>query len=125
MTKQALKYMDDLMSSLGIPYDFLRWQQNKIPERYFVGEYTEVESTTMEENGFQETSFMLNGFTRSNWLQLENDKEAIRRVLPKKVIFPDGTGCAVMYANAFPIPQDDIALKRIQINLIIKEWRVD
>ena len=56
---------------------------------------------------------------------LENDKAAIKKVLPKQVIFPDDSACAVLYANAFPIRQDNISLKRIQINLTIKEWKVN
>lgn len=75
--------------------------------------------------GYQETSFMLTGFTNSAWSLLENDKAAIKKVLPKQVIFPDGSACAVLYANAFPIRQDNISLKRIQINLTIKEWKVN
>lgn len=125
MTTQAMKYIEDLMQSIGIPYDFMTWQASTIPERYYVGEYTEVESPYEEESGYQETSFMLTGFTNSAWSLLENDKAAIKKVLPKQVIFPDGSACAVLYANAFPIRQDNISLKRIQINLTIKEWKVN
>ena len=124
MTTQAMKYIEDLMQSMGIPYDFMTWQAPTIPERYYVGEYTEVESPYEEESGYQETSFMLTGFTNSAWSLLENDKAAIKKVLPK-VFFSDGSACAVLYANAFPIRQDNISLKRMQINLTIKEWKVN
>ena len=86
MTTQAMKYIEDLMQSIGIPYDFMTWQAPTIPERYYVGEYTEVESPYEEESGYQETSFMLTGFTNSAWSLLENDKAAIKKVLPKQVI---------------------------------------
>ena len=123
MSEDALKYMKSLMKSLGIPYKFASWI-GKVPERYFIGEYTEVESPTYEENGYQETSFMITGFTRGSWDLLEKDKKKIKDALPKKAIFEDGSGIAVLYGNAFPIPQNDPALKRIQINLTIKEWKV-
>ena len=125
MTRQAMNDSEDLMQSFGILYEFMTWQAPTIPERYYVGEYTEVESPYEEESGYQETSFMLTGFTNSAWSLLEYDKAAIKKVLPKQVIFPDGSACAVLNANAFPIRQDNISLKRIQINLTIKEWKVN
>ena len=123
MTNNGMKFIKTLMKSLGIPYQHMTWK-GTIPNRYYTGEYTEVESATMEENGYQETSLMVTGFTRDTWELLEKDKETLKDALPQKAIFEDGSGIAVIYGNAFPIRQDDSSLKRMQINLTIKEWKV-
>lgn len=123
MSTAKADYINSIMKSLDIPYQYMTWK-GEIPNRYYTGEYTEVESVSMEENGYQETSFMINGFTRESWELLEKDKEALKDALPKRKILEDGSGIAVFYGNAFPIRQDDASLKRIQINLTVKEWKV-
>lgn len=66
---------------------------------------------------------MLTG-TGTTWIGLENAKEAIERNFSKTAILPNGNGIAVSYGGALIIPTGDAELKRIQINLTIKEWRV-
>ena len=39
-------------------------------------------------------------------------------------IISNGSGIAVFYGNAFPVPTGDGFLKRLQINLTVKEWKV-
>ena len=95
-----------------------------MPDPYFVGEYNEVESTEREENGYQETTFILTG-TGRKWLGLEQAKEIIENNITETAILPNGNGIAVFYSNSFPVPTGDAELKRIQINLTIKEWRVN
>lgn len=126
MTKAALKLISDAMQSLGIAYGFMEYNGNPLVYPYFVGEYSESEAIT--EDGLQETTFMLTGFSRGSWLSLENAKEQIIKyfgMAGKTAILDNGSGVAVFYDNTLVVPTDDADLKRIQINLTIKEWRVN
>ncbi len=123
MSIAALNYVGELMKSSGIPYQFGEWV-GEIPDRYYVGEYMEDDSPTKEEDGSQGTTFILNGWTRGNPILFEQDKETIERFLPQSRMNQDGSCVAVFYLNAFSVPTGDGTLKRIQINLTIKEWKV-
>lgn len=123
MSKAVLKFMSDELEALKINYKFAEWTSDPVPDPYFVGEYTEAESLTKDEDGQQEITFMLTG-TGTTWVGLENAKEAIERNFSKTAILPNGNGIAVSYSGALIIPTGDAELKRIQINLTIKEWRV-
>lgn len=124
MSISALKFISEKLERLKIPYAFEEWTANEVPDPYFVGEYNEVESTEREENGYQETTFILTG-TGQKWLGLEQAKEIIENNITETAILPNGNGIAVFYSNSFPVPTGDAELKRIQINLTIKEWRVN
>lgn len=131
MTKEALKFMSDAMSEMGLTYEFMEFT-TKPTYPYFVGEYQESE--TASEDGLQETTFILNGFARDTgegntaYLELENAKEKIYdrfgKVGGDTVITANNAAIAVFYSNALIVPTDNAELKRIQINLKIKEWRV-
>ena len=126
MTKAGLKIISDAMESLGLNYGFMEWTgKPKYP--YFIGEYQEI--TPTNESGMQESTFLLTGFSRESWLALEDAKEAIRdyfnKVSGKTVIAEDGTAVAIFYANSFVLPTGDAELKKIQINLDVKEWSVN
>ena len=123
MTIAALKFISDVLDDLNINYQFVEWSTNPVPDPYFVGEYSESESLTREEDGLQESTFMLTG-TGTNWLALERAKASIENNISKTAILSNGTGIAVFYAGALMIPTGDAELKRIQINLTIKEWSV-
>ena len=125
MSISALGYIAKLMESIGIPYQFMRWESGIPPDGYFVGEYIESPSLTLEESGFQETTFILRGFTRSTWLVLEQAKEKIEKSIPKTAILEDGSGIAVFYESATVVPTNDADLKSIKINLNIQEWKVN
>lgn len=124
MSISALKFISEKLERLKIPYAFEEWTANEVPDPYFVGEYNEVESTEREENGYQETTFILTG-TGRKWLGLEQAKEIIENNITETAILPNGNGIAVFYSNSFPVPTGDAEIKRIQINLTIKEWRVN
>ena len=117
------------MNSLGLQYGFGEYGGNaegQIVYPYFVGEYMETESTT--EDGLQETTFILTGFSRESWEALENAKEKIEKYfsLSGRVgITSNGTGVAIFYAHSLIVPTGDAELKSIQINLSIKEWKVN
>ena len=130
MTKAALKIISDGMESLGIEYGFGEYSTDEngdVVYPYFVGEYTETEPYT--EDGLQETTFLLVGFSRGSWLELENAKEQIEtlfnRVSGKTVIADNGSAVAVFYSHSLIVPTGDAELKSIQINLTIKEWKVN
>lgn len=126
MSKNLLKVVSDGMAELGIEYEFGEYTKEPIVYPYFVGEYTETEPMT--EDGLQETTFMLSGFSRGTWLTLENAKAKIEnyfnKVYGKTVMVDDGAAVAVFYGNALIVPTGDEELKKIQINLQCKEWKV-
>lgn len=125
MSKAVLKLISDAMKSLDIAYGFMEYNGNPLVYPYYVGEYNERESLT--EDGLQESTFMLSGFSRGSWLDLENTKEKIEKHFGtegKTAILDNGSGVAVFYSNALVVPTEDADLKRIQINLNVKEWRV-
>lgn len=126
MSKNILKVVSDGMTEMGLEYEFGEYTKKRIVYPYFVGEYTETEPTT--EDGLQETTFMLTGFSRDTWLTLENAKDKIEsyfnKVYGKTVMVDDGSAVAVFYGNALVVPTGDAELKKIQINLTIKEWKV-
>ena len=125
MSKEALKIISDAMDSLGLNYAFMEWT-DKPAYPYFIGEYQEIES--MNEDGMQEAQFILTGFSRETWVALEDAKEKIaslfNKVGGKTVIADSGSAVAVFYANSLVVPTGDAELKKIQINLTIKEWSV-
>lgn len=124
MTMDALKYVGELLESAGIPYQFMRWEAGIPPDCYFVGEYMESPSLTLEENGFLESTFVLRGFTRGSWAELEEEKAKIEQAVPQTAILPTGAGVAVFYDSANAVPTGDDELKSIKINLKIQEWKV-
>lgn len=121
---KAMEYVSGMMDALALPYSFMRWTETTIPDVYFTGEYSEVPSTTKEENGRQDVTIILRGFTRGDWLALEEAKEKIERSCARTTILPDGTGLAVFYDSAMPVPTGDAQLKSIKINLTIQVWSV-
>lgn len=125
MTEAGLKFVSDFMDGLSIPYDFMEWKDKPPDDRYHVGEPNEVTMTTLEEDGHQDTTFIVRGFTRKEWKHLMQDAETIKKNLPRTAILPDGTGIAVFYAGSTPVPTGDAELKSIKINLDIKEWSVN
>lgn len=125
MSEEALNIIAGAMKELGINYSFMEWKGNPVYP-YFVGEYQEVEP--YNEDGMQETAFILSGFSRETWLQLEEEKKKIKnhfnKVSGKTVIADNGAAVAVFYSNSLVVPTGDEELKKIQINLTIKEWSV-
>ena len=127
MTNAGLKFINDAMASAQIPYEFMEYTSSiESISAYWVGEYNEVEPFT--EDGQQETQFILTG-TGKEWDELEAQKDKIKKLFPgiqgRRAILEDGSGIAVFYGNAFPIATGDGFLKRIQINLTVKEWRTE
>lgn len=123
MTEQALKIILESMEELGLNYEFMEWTSEAVYP-YFVGEYQETPPA--DESSEQEATFILTGFSRGSWLQLEQAKNKIKKCFPKasgKIVTTESrSAVAIFYAYSFPVPTGDAELKKIQINLTVKEW---
>ena len=124
MTSEVLTLIDAYMKELWLNYAFLQWK-GKPEYPYVIGEYSE--SDVPSEDGRSEATFILTGFSRTTAFDLELIKCQIRNFFygGKTAITSSGNGIAIFYSNAFPVPTEDAELKKIQINLIIKEWKVN
>lgn len=125
MSEEALKFIAEWMDGLSIPYDLMNWKASVKPERYFVGEPMEDVMTTMEEDGRQDTTLILRGFTRGDYATLARDAKTMKSNLPLTAILPSGAGIAVFYEGSRPVNTADNQLKSIKTNLKIKEWSVN
>ena len=125
MTDESLKYISDTLESAGINYEFGEYT-SELQYPYFVGEYAETD--VENEDGMQETALILSGFSRDSWLTLEKAKKTIKKLFPpiegRTAILESGSGIAVFFARSNNIPTGDYQLKRLEINLTIKEWSV-
>ena len=132
MMEEALKFINESLTSAGINYELGEWTSD-IVYPYWVGEYQESEP--LDEDGMQETSFIITGFARDSEesdakAALESDKAAIKKLFNPisglSTITDTGSAVVIFYASALNnIPTGDAELKKIQINLTIKEWSVN
>ena len=119
----VLEVINNELHNIGVPYEFMRWtSEPQYP--YFIGEYLEV--PTDSEDGYEEHTMILTGTTKGLWFELENIKTKIKDHFPKpyglrKAV--SGGTVVIFYENSFPVDTGEADLKRIQINLQIKEWR--
>lgn len=118
-----LKFIKEQMDILAIPYEFMEWT-SEVQYPYFVGECTESESMT--EDGAEEATFILTGFHRGKYIELEEIKEKIKKhfgsihgIRAKT----DSGSIAVFYVGAFYVRSGEADLKKVQINLKIKQWK--
>ena len=125
MTQEAVAYIGEVLSGLGLNYSFDEWRETPIPDTYFTGTYIEHPSPTREESGYEESTFILRGYTRLTRLTLEQARETIRRALPITTLLPSGSAIAIYYDTADMVPQPGGARKSIKINLNVQEWRVN
>ncbi len=119
----ALNFINEQMSILAVPYEFGEWTQD-IQYPYFVGEITEDEPMT--EDGAETSTLILTGFHRGKRIVLEEIKQKIKKHF--STIYglrasTDSGAIAVFYGGAFFIPTGEADLKKIQINLKIKQWK--
>lgn len=127
MSKNIAKVVAGAMREMSLPYAFGTFKANPIPSMYWVGEYSEMEPIT--EDGMQDSMFILTGFCRGEWEELETARELIEnyfnKVYGKTVIVDNGDAVAVFYAYSLIVPTGDAELKEMQINLHCKEWKVN
>lgn len=123
MTIEGLNFISSILKPL-VNYHFLYYKADTVEYPYWVGEYLENDDYNAEIN-YQGTTFILTGVTRGSYLELEKQKEIIKKALKdKRAILPNGAGIAVHYGYSMPIRTDDIELQKIQINLTVQEWEV-
>lgn len=121
-----LQFINEQMDILSVPYEFGEWT-SKVQYPYCVGEITE--EPTMTEDGFEQSTLLLNCFNRGSegvLLGLEEIKAKIKKHFHSIYglrAATEGGSIAVYYGGAFYIPTNEAELKRLQINLIIKEWK--
>lgn len=125
MSKAVLNAVKHAMAAVGLNYEYQEWTSDPVYP-YFTGEYQEFES--LNEDGMQETSFILTGFTRGSYSDLETAREKIEKKfnpISGYKVSTDDSVVAIFYALALSnVPTGDAELKKIQINLTIKEWKV-
>lgn len=126
MTEDALKVIDKSMNAMQIPYSFDTWK-GKPPDLYYTGEYQETPSDNQIETGYEESLFTLTGFARGNnaVMELERTKETIKRNINQTAVLPNGNGIAVFYNIGYPVDTGVADIKRMDIKLTVKEWRVN
>lgn len=123
MTKNVLGFISTKLTQAGINYEYGEWN-SPVRYPYFVGTYNEYEPT--EEDGLHEVDFTLDGFSSGSWITLENARETIERAFYDcTAILDNGSGVDISYGGALIVPTGDAELKRIQITLKIKEWKVN
>lgn len=119
----VLGIIKDEMNSLGIPYEFMEWT-DPVQYPYWVSEYSEI--PTDAEDGGKEGTVILTGTTKGSWLELEQARAKIENHFPVAGGFRTSTdtgAVVIFYGNSFPVPTGEADLKRIQINLQIKQWK--
>jgi hypothetical protein len=119
----VLGIIADELHHLGVPYEYMRWTSDvKYP--YFVGEYSETITNT--EDGYKEGTLIITGTTKDSWLGLEQIRARIEHHFPSVCGLRKSTDEGVVviyYGNSFPVDTGGADLKRIQINLQVKEWK--
>lgn len=121
---EKLKFISEQLEAIGVPYEFGQWS-SEVVYPYFVGEITEEPTAT--EDGQESSTMLLTGFTRGEYLELETIKEKIKRHFhPVHGLrgWVGETAIVVFFDGSFYVPTGEADLKRIQINLQIKEWKV-
>ncbi len=128
MQSETLKLISEFLESAEIPYDFYEFRASISGlEQYWVGEYEEIPQTA--ETGCQESQFILTGTAKESFFVLEATKQKIKSLFPsiegRMAALENGSRVAIFYENAFQVPTEDITVKRMQINLTVKEWSVN
>lgn len=120
-----LGFISEQLESLSVPYEFGEWTGD-VQYPYWVGEITE--EPPISEDGAEESTLILTGFHRGKFIDLETVKEEIRKhfdpIYGLRAETDSGT-IAVFFDGSMYLPTGEGELKKIQINLKIKEWKGD
>ena len=121
---EKLKFINEQMGQIDVPYEFGQWTSD-IVYPYFVGEITE--EPTITEDGLEQSTMLLTGFSRENYLDMETINERIKShfspVHGLRGQTDSGHAVVVYYDGSFYVPTGEADLKKIQINLKIYEWK--
>ena len=122
MTKETISIIGKELESLGLNYHFMKYKAEEIVYPYFIGEYEET--PPYSEDGMNESTFIITGYSRATVLELEEVKELIKNEFNEEKLIKSSKGViAVVYESGGPIPTADFGLNKIQINLNVKEWK--
>lgn len=125
MTQEILTHMNLKLKEL-LPYQFYEWG-TKAEYPYWVGEYSEVSSAS--EDGSGEDVMMITGTTKGSVMDLENGKGVLQKAFPTfsgyHAVLDSGTHIIAYYDTSTMIPTDGNDIKRTQVNLQIKSWKVN
>lgn len=120
----CLKFINEQMDILEIPYEFGEWT-SEVQYPYFVGEKPSPEEYPSED-GLEESEVILVGFHRGKVIELETLKEKIKQhfhpIHGLREQLDNGT-IVVFFGGAFYVPTGEKDLKRIEIRLQIKLWK--
>lgn len=118
-----LAIINDQLEGLGLNYEFGKMTRSPPQYPYWVGDYTEPGGMT--EDGKEEPTVILTGFSRGKFIELETQKAAIKEHFRHgiSVITESGSAVVVFYGGSFNIPLEDDDLKKCQVNLSIKSWK--
>ena len=125
MTSEGLKYMNSLFESLEIPYEFLQWNSSNVPNTYWTGDY--IDNEPMNEDGMEQTSFILTGVTNRKFIELETVKQKLKSHITNEgmtAVLESGSVIAVTFVDSQPLPSVEYGVHRLQITLNIREWRI-
>ena len=117
------KFISDQMAAINVPYELGEWASDVIYP-YSVGEFTEFSVAT--EDGAEESELLLSIFNRGNYSDLVRITDKIKKHFPANgglCAKTDSGSIAVFFDGSAPIPTNEAGLKKIQINLRIKEWK--
>lgn len=120
---EKLKFINEQLKVLNIPYEFGEWTSD-VQYPYFVGEITEDVPET--EDGAETSTFILTGTHKGSYLDLIKIKEKVKKHFDAIYGLRDRTeagSISIFWDGAFFVPTNVADLKRIQINLRIKEWK--
>lgn len=125
MTREILEHMNLRLKEL-LPYQFFEWG-TKVSYPYWIGEYSEVSISA--EDGSGEDVMMITGTTKTGVIDLEDGKEILQKAFPKisgyHAVLDSGTHIIAYYDTTTMIPTDGNDIKRLQVNLQIKSWKVN
>lgn len=124
MTVEGLGFINSKLEAAEIPYEYGEWTSG-LSFPYCVGEYSETSSSG--ESGQEDGVFMITITDDKNLLNVEEIKEIIKTAFPpvgETAILESGSGIAVMYDTSLPIMTGEQGLYRLQVNLLVAEWRL-
>ena len=119
-----LKFINQQMAAIGVPYEFGEWSSTVVYP-YTVGEITEEPTVTTD--GLEESTMILTSFSRGSLMELEQIKEKIKKHFnPVHGLngWTDSGAIVVFFDGSFYVPTNEADLRKLQINLRIKEWKV-
>lgn len=122
-----------LSTTLGLNYEFGQMSKSPPSYPYWVGDYMETEGLT--EDGAENYTVILYGFSRGSYLEFETEKSDIESFFKfgqEQIVQPLSTNngetkvlVTINFSDSVNIPnnEEDMDLKRCEIHLQSKIWK--